>query len=103
ALVIHDWSALSYPTHDRKKDRKTHGSPHSHGDELGTLLLVDGRTGEPVAPVDLELRTADALSSTRPTAPDLASTRLDNILPAMQGVDGVSVRERTVHIIDREA
>lgn len=103
ALVIHDWSALSYPTHARKKDRKTHGSPHSHGYDLGTLLLVDGRTGDPVAPLEMELRTAQAISSTRPTVPPREASRLDNILPAMQALDRLGLQERGVHIIDREA
>jgi hypothetical protein len=50
ALVIHDWSALSYPTHSGKKDRKGHGSALSKGYDLGTALVVDGSRGDPVAP-----------------------------------------------------
>jgi hypothetical protein len=103
ALIVHDWSALSYPTHARKQDRKSHGSPFSQGYDLGTLLLVDGRDGVPVAPVEMELRTAQTISSTRPLPPDAADSRLDNVLPAMRAIDDLGRRERVIHVIDREA
>ena len=100
ALVIHDWTALSYPTHESKTDRKSHGSEFSRGYELGTLLLVDGRQGDPVAPLEMELRTAESIFTTRSVAPSKTDSRLDNILPAMQLAQ---LGKRVVHIIDREA
>lgn len=103
ALVIHDWSALSYPTHTGKKDRKSHGSAFSKGYDLGTALVVDGSSGDPVAPVEIELRTAQAVYTTRTTPPAGDDSRLDNILPAMQATAALGLGERTIHVIDREA
>jgi hypothetical protein len=103
ALVVHDWSALSYPTHTGKADRKSHGSPFSRGYDLGTLLLVDGDTGDPVAPVEMELRTADAVHTTRARPVDGGDSRLDNVLHGMQAIDIVAGRDRVIHILDREA
>jgi hypothetical protein len=99
-LVVHDWSALSYPTHNSKMDRKNHGSELSAGYDLGTLLLVDGRQGDQVAPLEMELRTAQSIFSTRAIVPSRTDSRLDNILPAMQSAQ---LGKRVVHIIDREA
>jgi len=103
ALVIHDWSALSYPKHVSKQDSKSHGSKYSRGYDLSTLLVVDGSTGDPIAPVEMELRTADAIYSSRTKPVSAHHSRLDNVLPAMQSVDGVVGRDRVMHIIDREA
>jgi hypothetical protein len=103
ALVVHDWSALSYPTHRRKADRKSHGARGSGGYDLGTLLLVDGRQGDPVVPVEMELRTADRIYTTRSTPPDADESRLANIWPGMRALDRYSLTERVIHVIDREA
>lgn len=103
ALLIQDWSALSYPTHTGKKDRKCHGSVFSKGYDLGTTLVVDGSRGDPVAPVEIELRTAQAVYTSRTTPPAAEYSRLDNILPAMQVRDALGLGERVIHVIDREA
>jgi hypothetical protein len=50
ALVIHDGSFLNYSTHASKPDRKRHGAAPSLGYHLGTMLLVDGRQGDPAVP-----------------------------------------------------
>ncbi len=103
ALAVHDWSALSYPTHGRKKDRKGQGSAFSAGYDLATLLLVDGRQGDPVVPLELELRTGRAVFSTRPTRPKRNASHLDSLLPAMRSAPCQALGERVIHIIDREA
>jgi hypothetical protein len=103
ALVIHDWSFLNYSTHPRKPDRKRHGAAHSLGYHLGTMLLVDGRQGDPVVPVEMELRTAEQIISTRPTPPDADASRLANVWPGMQALDRCPLGDRVIHIIDREA
>src|SRR5262249_17787297 len=98
-----DWSALSYPTQWFRRDCKTHGSKYSRGYDLGTLLLVDGDTGDPIAPLEMEVRTGLGVHTTRATAVASTDRRLDNVLPAMQAVDAVLGRERVLHIMDREA
>ncbi len=101
ALVIHDWSALSYPRHTRKKDRQSHGAEHGGGYDLSTMLLVDGRQGDPVVPVEVELRTAQRIYSTRPVAVNADESRLANVLPSMQALDGMGLSDRVIHILDR--
>jgi hypothetical protein len=100
-LLIHDWSLLSYPGHKRKADQvKTN---NGRGYELATLLLVDGRSGDPVAPLEVRLRSAQGVFSTRAPAPGPEAFRIDEVLPSMQAVAGLGLGERLVHVIDREA
>jgi len=101
ALVISDWSFLSYSHHTRKRDRKSHGAAHSQGYDLSTMLLVDGRQGDPVVPLELEVRTAAGLFSTRPGTPNPDHSSRDHLLPGMQALDRLGLSERVIHIIDR--
>ena len=103
ALVIHDWSVLSYPTHTAKRDCTMHGGPNSRGYDLGTLLLVHGDTGDPIVPLELELRAAREVHSTRSDPVKNKDSRLDNVLPSMRCSDDVLGQQRVIHIIDREA
>lgn len=103
ALVIHDWSVLSYPTHRSKTDRIRLGSSHSRGYDLTTLLLVDGANGDPVAPLELSLRAARVAHSTRAPAPPANANHLDELGPAMQEVARRGLGPCVVHVIDREA
>jgi len=103
ALVVHDWSVLSYPTHHSKADRVRLGPQHSRGYDLTALLLVDGGSGDPVAPLELSLRAARTVHSTRAPAPSAQANHLDEVLPAMQEVRRRGLGQRLVHVIDREA
>jgi hypothetical protein len=100
-LVIHDWSVLSYPSHRRQTDQIKINS--GRGYELTTLLLVDGSTGHPVAPLELRLRSAKGVFSTRRPAPAQKAFRIDEVLPSMEAVGGLGLGQRLVHVIDREA
>jgi hypothetical protein len=102
-LVIHDWSALTYPGHARKADQARLTHSKSRGYELTALLLVEGTAGHPIAPLELRLRTAQGVCSTRTPAPDPEVFRIDEVLPSMQAVAGLGLGERLVHVIDREA
>jgi hypothetical protein len=103
AVVVHDWSVLSYPTHRRKTDRLRLGPEHSLGYELTTVLLVDGGNGIPVAPLAMSLRAAQAVYSTRTPVPASDAGHRDEILPAMQEVARLGLGEHVVHVLDREA
>src|SRR4029077_5918435 len=82
-LVVHDQSQLAYPRHHRKADRATLPG-HTPGYELTCALLVDGTSGAPVAPLELCLRAAAAVWSTRDPAPDPGAAWLDEVLPSMR-------------------
>jgi hypothetical protein len=102
-LVVHDWSALSYPGHARKADQGQLTHRRSRGYELTTLLLVAGGAGHPVAPLELRLRTARGVCGTRAPAPPPDAFRIDEVLPSMRAVDGLGLGGPLVHVIDREA
>lgn len=102
-LVVHDWSTLSYPTHARKTDQTRLTNRTTRGYELTTLLLVDGTAGDPVAPLELRLRTGDAVYSTRTPAPKRRACRLDEVRASMQAVADAGPGGPLVPVIDREA
>jgi hypothetical protein len=101
ALVVHDWSLLSYPRHRRKTDQVQVNN--GRGYELTTLLLVEGEAGQPVAPLELRLRSARGVFSTRAPAPARKAYRIDEVLPSMQAVADLGLGGPLVHVIDREA
>jgi hypothetical protein len=103
ALAIHDWSAVKYPAHHRKTDQAQLSHGTDHGYALASVLVVDGATGDPVAPVELRLRTSRAVYSTRTPAPRRGAFVIDEVLPSMRAADAVGLGERVVHVIDREA
>jgi Transposase DDE domain len=102
-LVIHDWSALSYRGHQRKADQARLTNHRSRGYELACALLVEGRAGDPVAPLELRLRAARKVFSTRTPAPETTAYRIDEVLPSMTAVAALELGGPLVHVIDREA
>lgn len=103
ALMLHDWSSVKYPTHTSKTDQACLSHGGDWGYELSTALLIDGRNGDPVAPLELRLRAAAAVHSTRTPAPAPDAFRIDEVLPTMQALAGLALGPNVVHIIDREA
>jgi hypothetical protein len=103
ALLVHDWSTLKYPHHRRKTDQARLSHAQDRGYELTTLLLVDGRQGDPITPVHLHLRSARAVHSTRLHAPKRNAFRVDDVLASMDAVAEQPLGPRVAHIIDREA
>ena len=104
-LVVHDWSFLSFPTHTSKADRVDQGSARALGYDLATALLVDGATGHPLAPMDLELTTrAGVISSRADRPPDQAAMpHIDQVLATMAAAATWGLARPLVHVIDREA
>jgi hypothetical protein len=100
-LVIHDWSLLSYPGHKRKIDQIKINN--GRGYELTTLLLVEGGAGQPVAPLEMRLRSAKGVFSTRTPPPGKKAFRIDEVLPSMRAVADLGLGGPLVHVIDREA
>jgi hypothetical protein len=103
ALAIHDWCTLAYGDHESKTDRAQLTHEHDLGYDLATVLLVDAANGDTLAPFDLNLRTADAVHSTRCEAPGYNSDHLSQVLPAMEESKTWDIPKPLVHVIDREA
>jgi hypothetical protein len=102
ALIVHDWSALTY-RHRRKTDQTRLTHSRTRGYELTALLLVEGHGGDPIAPLELRMRTAKGVFSTRTPAPGRKAFRIDEVLPSMRAVARLGLGGPMVHIIDREA
>lgn len=103
ALVVHDWSILNYHRHTSKRDQALFSQGSDRGYELASALLVDAANGDPLAPLELRLRTADAVHSTRGPAPRPSVNHLDGLLPAMRAVAALGLPRTPVHVIDCEA
>lgn len=102
-LLAHDWSKLDYGTHASKRDRRQLTHQHDVGYDLTTSLLIDAANGQPLAPMELHLKTATTVHSTSRCPPQAADHHLDQLLPVMESVGSWELPRRVVHVIDREA
>lgn len=102
-LLAHDWCKLDYRRHTSKRDvvQLTHET--DVGYELTTALLISAEDGSPLAPMEMHLKTADAIHSTRDPAPALDEHHLQQVLPTMDASSGWGLSRPIVHVIDREA
>jgi hypothetical protein len=102
ALLVHDWSKLSFASAASKRDltQLTHAT--DIGYELTTALLVSGDDGDPLAPMEVHLKTADGVLSTRRRAPKDVP-HADQVLPTMKAAKTWGLGKPLVHVIDREA
>jgi hypothetical protein len=102
-LLVHDWSTLGFRAHTSKTDRVQLTHKYDIGYELATALLVDAVNGDPLAPMEIRLRAAHRVHSTRTPAPSISAKRLDQLLPTMRAAATWGLDKPIVHIIDREA
>jgi hypothetical protein len=100
ALLIHDWSKLAFAFPKRDLVQLTHAT--DIGYELTTALLVDADDGSPLAPMEMHLKTASGVLSTRRRAlKDVP--HLDQVMPTMKAARTWELPKPLVHVIDREA
>ena len=100
ALLVHDWCKLSFAYGKRDMTQLTHAT--DIGYELTTALLVSADDGSPLAPMEMHLKTADGVISTRdPATRDLP--HLDQVLPTMEASRRWNLDKSLLHVIDREA
>jgi len=103
ALLVHDWSKVDYEGHISKTDQLQLSNSLDRGYELMTALLVDASTGSPLAPMELSLLASDGRHSTGSGRPQRSLPHLAQLLPTMQASRCWNIRQRLVHVIDREA
>ena len=103
ALCLHDWSMFSFHTHTSKIDcfQRTHDQ--DVGYDLGTALVVDADNGRPLGPMELRLRTAHGLLSTRPGGGASPPAHIDELADVMTDSRRWKLARPLVHIVDREA
>jgi hypothetical protein len=102
-LLAHDWCKLDFKTHASKTDVLQLTHENDVGYDLTTCLLVDAASGAPLAPMQMHLKTAEAVHSTAVEVPRVDDHHLEQLLPTMNEVASWGLPRRPVHIIDREA
>ena len=102
-LAVVDWSKIDYKKHAAKKDVVQLTHQHDIGYELTTQLLVETRTGLPIAPIQIHLKTADGFLSTTVNAPSPDTHHLEQVLPLMREAEEMKISATKIHVIDREA
>jgi hypothetical protein len=102
ALLVHDWSILNYHRHASKPDQILFSKGSDRGYELASALLVEASHGDPLAPLELRLRTATTVQSTRLPTPRPWLNHLDGVLPTMQAAAALALPRPLVHVIDCE-
>jgi hypothetical protein len=100
ALLVHDWSKLSFSFGKDDMAQLTHTT--DIGYELTTALMVSADDGSPLAPMEMHLKTANRAISTRDPAP-ADVPHLDQVLPTMEASRGWKLDKSLLHVIDREA
>lgn len=101
-LLVSDWSKLKYGDHTAKKDVVRLNHETNIGYELTTHLLVDAQNGKPIAPLEMHLRTAKKVHSTREESVEDVN-HMEQVLPTMEASKRWDLPARIVHVIDREA
>ena len=103
ALVPMDWSKLDYKAHPSKTDRAQIGNEHELGYKLLTALLVSDKDGQPLAPLCVQLETAEGLLSSRLERVRPVGSPVDDLAPVMNFVCGLGLGLPPVFIIDAQA
>lgn len=101
-LLAHDWSKLDYAAHTSKKDTRQLTHQHDIGYDLTTALLMDAKTGSPLAPMQIHVSTSATVYSTSENPPASGAHHLEQLAPTMQEVASWNLPRPVVHIIDRE-
>lgn len=105
ALLVHDWSKLTYrPGRAEKGKQDLRQLTHKTdiGYELTTGLLVSADDGSPLAPMELHCLTGDGVLSTRTPRPRVVG-HLEQVLPTMTASRTWGLSKPLLHVIDREA
>lgn len=101
-MLAHDWCKLSFDHPRRKRDRVQLTHATDVGYELTTALLISADNGLPLAPMEMHLKTAHGLLSTRHPTPR-ARHHLEQVLPTMKASQSWGLSKPILHVIDREA
>jgi len=101
-LVAVDWSKLDYKKHTAKTDTTRLTHENDIGYELTTQLLINCKTGQPIAPIQMLMKYANGYLSTAKT-PAKNEHHLDQVLPMMKEAEKMNLPTKLVTVIDREA
>jgi hypothetical protein len=103
ALIVHDWCMFNFNKHTSKKDRLQRTHETDLGYDLGTALVVDASDARPLGPMELRLRTAEGMLSTRISPTAMPPGHIDEVLDVMTAAQSWNLGKQLIHVIDREA
>lgn len=101
-LIAHDWSGLSYKKHTSKKDRYGVHNNEEYGYELQASLLLNDETGSPIAPIALNVMTAENVLSTYTKDARREATHMEELAARINYIEEQPFKVPLVHIVDRE-
>lgn len=101
ALLVLDWSRLTYPTHTRKADRIALNQ-FTLGYVVQTALLVSDRDGMALAPLAMSLWASDGIHTSRCSEVVEDRTHLEEATSTLEAIDALELGKPVVTIIDRE-
>lgn len=101
ALLVHDWCKMAY-RHRNKLDLVQLTHKDDVGYEWTSALLVSADDGMPLAPMEMHVKTANGVLSTRRPAPRDVP-HLEQVLPTMNASRSWGLSKPLLHVIDREA
>ncbi len=106
-LAASDWSNINYRNHSSKKDRiyvKGKDNCKQEMYDLQSTLALSDRTGEPIAPIVHNLKTATKVYSTYNNNIDMGLTHMDELLLRANHIkQTLNTNKKIVHIVDRES
>lgn len=102
ALIVHDWSGLSYGNHVSKTDRKTlHGS--QQGYELQSSIALSDQNGLPLGVLVQNISTKNGIwSSYQGVELQEEQEHLQELAKRVQWLEKQAINKAQVHIVDRE-
>jgi len=103
ALSVHDWTMIHFGGHASKADRFQRSHPSDIGYELATALVVEADRGTPLGPMELRLRTANGVLSSRVGETKPHPAHVDEVADVMEASKDWNLDQTLVHVIDREA
>jgi hypothetical protein len=101
-ILVHDWCKLTYHQAARKRDLTQLTHKTDVGYELTAALLVSADNGKPLALMEMHLKTANGVLSTREPAPRSVG-HLEQIFPTMRASQSWGLAKPILHVIDCEA
>jgi hypothetical protein len=103
ALVVHDWSNLSYQRQQTLKKDLIELGHYNHGYELLSSLLINDLTGMPLGMLGLSLTSSQGVYSTWREKPQERQAPLDDLSETMEQLRALGFDLPLVHIVECES
>jgi hypothetical protein len=100
-ILAEDWCKSTFDDASNKSDLAQLTHDKDVGYEMTAALLLNGDNGNPMALMEMHVKTGNGVLSTRPNVRD--QPHLEQILPTMNASRRWGLAVPVLHVIDREA